>query len=976
MAAKLLQMDQILRDIVLQIDDSTLLVVFGDHGMTPDGNHGGASEFETGAALFCYSKNRTLRPSREEHSVVNERNQTAVLGTVHQVDLVPTLSLLLGLPIPFGNLGQLISEFFSHDGTPASNAGVGSAHHGGVDPKTQASGDDLRWAHNLNEALAVNAAQVLRYLRAYHSGDEPLAGPSTHYGGKDGPGQTRGEVGDGRFSSAAMQDLVYKHLLLTKQHAAHRDRVVNLPHVAGNDSAARKDISGGSGGVQDATIRHKDHHAHGLGRQHSNAESSAALPTDGERSGMEKLNEVTEGFQRLMASALGMCQQQWTQFDIPAMARGIFISLTASVAISWRECGKTTSSLQSLQTRAAVVCDNKSPAASYCFITGVTVGLGLVGCVLGWKVLDSTSIAVEIVAVAVTVTASFVARQIERDQASGRVFEPNLGSEVRPSQLRATSEVPASGVGGSGFATLLACAGLVVCHAASLFSNSYLDAALGCHWFISLAALGLLAREHVLHYFGERVRGERCGTNVATRKTSLQQVVHGWLHRHWSAVGVVALLVCAAVPLWLQWMLSVRRAPGTPLGCEREPVTLVLCVLPLAFLACLAAMSFHSGQRYVDAASAASPLHGHGGAYSQIDGHPVSRALAQACAFVARCSDLLLPPAFGIAALTWAPASVLASTTRVLTARVSLGIAFVCVGAGAAGFVRSWVLLRHKLLHANDGGGISSELLLRMMRRSYVRIFFAALVPLALSQGPSGPGQVLVIVVQVLALSASSAFRRCTGAERGGTAHWRSLLPAALFFAANTGLHFYASGHDHKFSTIEFSCAYVGLYKFHPVFSALWSLLNVGAFHVLHVLSLPFLAFGCADVLFFRANIPLNSDRSTKAPDTGEGSAALSGTPCLVDQCALVSFAEGLETHERAVSYYGLWLAVEAVAAACCAAVHRRHLFVWAIFAPKFVFAAGFLVLVSCMRMFAFAAAQCVIQLYVVWTSNIFPTKK
>lgn len=47
-----------------------------------------------------------------------------------------------------------------------------------------------------------------------------------------------------------------------------------------------------------------------------------------------------------------------------------------------------------------------------------------------------------------------------------------------------------------------------------------------------------------------------------------------------------------------------------------------------------------------------------------------------------------------------------------------------------------------------------------------------------------------------------------------------------------------------------------------------------------------------------------------------------------------------------------------------------------AIFAPKFVFAAGFLVLVSSMRLFAFAAAQCAIQLHVVWMSKVFAIRK
>jgi phosphatidylinositol glycan class O len=34
------------------------------------------------------------------------------LKTIPQIDIVPTISLLLGMPIPFGNIGKLIPELF------------------------------------------------------------------------------------------------------------------------------------------------------------------------------------------------------------------------------------------------------------------------------------------------------------------------------------------------------------------------------------------------------------------------------------------------------------------------------------------------------------------------------------------------------------------------------------------------------------------------------------------------------------------------------------------------------------------------------------------------------------------------------------------------------------------------------------------------------------------------------------------------
>lgn len=38
------------------MDDDTTLVIFGDHGMTSGGSHGGSSEDEIRTALFAYQK--------------------------------------------------------------------------------------------------------------------------------------------------------------------------------------------------------------------------------------------------------------------------------------------------------------------------------------------------------------------------------------------------------------------------------------------------------------------------------------------------------------------------------------------------------------------------------------------------------------------------------------------------------------------------------------------------------------------------------------------------------------------------------------------------------------------------------------------------------------------------------------------------------------------------------------------------------
>ncbi|KAI1857588.1 uncharacterized protein JN550_013157 [Neoarthrinium moseri] len=110
MASKLQQMDKFVRDLVQTIDDDTLLVVMGDHGMDGKGDHGGESDDEVEAALWMYSKKPIFGRTKPEYRIPPA---TAKIRPVNQIDLVPTLSLLLGIPIPYNNLGQPIEEAFA-----------------------------------------------------------------------------------------------------------------------------------------------------------------------------------------------------------------------------------------------------------------------------------------------------------------------------------------------------------------------------------------------------------------------------------------------------------------------------------------------------------------------------------------------------------------------------------------------------------------------------------------------------------------------------------------------------------------------------------------------------------------------------------------------------------------------------------------------------------------------------------------------
>jgi phosphatidylinositol glycan class O len=109
MTAKLNQMDDVFRRMIQQLDDDTLLVVMGDHGMDAKGDHGGESDDEIQAALWMYSKKGLFGRTEQAYSTPPANAKVRPVG---QIDLVPTLSLLLGMPIPFNNLGKPIDEAF------------------------------------------------------------------------------------------------------------------------------------------------------------------------------------------------------------------------------------------------------------------------------------------------------------------------------------------------------------------------------------------------------------------------------------------------------------------------------------------------------------------------------------------------------------------------------------------------------------------------------------------------------------------------------------------------------------------------------------------------------------------------------------------------------------------------------------------------------------------------------------------------
>jgi len=145
MDVKLKQMDAALSSILEVLDESHkschVALIFGDHGMTEDGNHGGGTKEEINAALFVhYSPGCGELSGVQSLSDIKEASDyvEAAFASIHQIDLVPTVSMLLGLPVPYANLGSLVPSLL-----PTQNPA------------------------DLATALALNAAQVWRYFTMY-----------------------------------------------------------------------------------------------------------------------------------------------------------------------------------------------------------------------------------------------------------------------------------------------------------------------------------------------------------------------------------------------------------------------------------------------------------------------------------------------------------------------------------------------------------------------------------------------------------------------------------------------------------------------------------------------------------------------------------------------------------------------------------------------------------------------------------------
>ena len=158
MRNKLEQNDRDIRNIMndmkteKEVYKNALFLVFGDHGMTDEGDHGGSSEVEVNSFLFAHRPHGNIAEVFERD---DDDDDDISESEMLQIDLVPTLAVLMDVPIPFSSLGVVNEKLWN------------LFHYDEKDDADTNNGEQ-RGSASFAYALDQNVRQVWRYINAYH----------------------------------------------------------------------------------------------------------------------------------------------------------------------------------------------------------------------------------------------------------------------------------------------------------------------------------------------------------------------------------------------------------------------------------------------------------------------------------------------------------------------------------------------------------------------------------------------------------------------------------------------------------------------------------------------------------------------------------------------------------------------------------------------------------------------------------------
>jgi len=106
------RIDDFIQDVVELMDDETILLIMGDHGSDKTGDHGHDSVDETTTAVVAYHKKGFQKNVQKNLSALMKGMTAEDIPMINQVDMVPTMAMLTGTPIPFSNLGQMVDDLY------------------------------------------------------------------------------------------------------------------------------------------------------------------------------------------------------------------------------------------------------------------------------------------------------------------------------------------------------------------------------------------------------------------------------------------------------------------------------------------------------------------------------------------------------------------------------------------------------------------------------------------------------------------------------------------------------------------------------------------------------------------------------------------------------------------------------------------------------------------------------------------------
>eukprot|EP00887_Chlorella_sp_A99_P003022 scaffold9.g3022.t1 len=519
------------------------------------------------------------------------------------------------------------------------------------------------------------------------------------------------------------------------------------------------------------------------------------------------------------------------------------------------------------------------------------------------------------------------------------VLAPPPGGRPQRSIVRASAAGLWRLLAGSSPATALL-AGVAAAHAAGIFSFFFLLSEGMCVSYLLAADFVILAAAAAWPAGPGRKRATAAGAAALACDAALAALglAHhsgqGFWHRLTVHEGqgldqnVARGWQAALAPLQAAWRAALAAA-GTGGGpWPALAAHAATCSLPLAALAALLARR----------------LRGCGASWALLSGSFLSAMLCAGAFHLAESLQPTLGKHFSASQLLQLLSRALGSSRAGLAAALTAALAPLAALAGPAGGALAAAPLRLLLPQATYAlCCVSAALWLRLAAgggsslQDRTAALAAALLPAVLQVSDAKAALVLLLGAAEAAAAARLLARR-GGPARGGA--------AALALAAIQAQMFFVSGHLCEFAGLRYTAAFVGYDQFRLWRGAVLMTLETFGTMLLAAAVLPLVvAAACGDE-------GDGSGRAAAGAGGGAAGDAAGAADAPVQQQRQARAQEGRPAHEggeearaqaQALLVLQLARAATALAAALSAAIQRRHLYAWALFAPKFVFEAAFL---------------------------------